>query len=110
MSLSSATWPLAISQSSPQLALSAIQSCICSRVAGLSHRRSQTGPVTCSAKAERGSCPPEANQAGDTMITRRVLGVRESATASSTLTMPYDWNMAWPYARVGTFSSCGKNR
>ncbi|CFO12279.1 Uncharacterised protein [Bordetella pertussis] len=44
------------------------------------------------------------------MITRRVLGVRESATASSTLTMPYDWNMAWPYARVGTFSSCGKNR
>ena len=32
--------------------------------------------------------PAEANQAGDTMMTRRVFGVSESATDSSTLTMP----------------------
>ncbi|MNN92597.1 hypothetical protein D3C81_2109040 [compost metagenome] len=88
MSFNSAAWPLAINQSSPQFALSVIQVCICSRVLGWSHRRSQTGPVTCSANALRGNWPPEANHAGDTMITSRVFGVRESATDSSTLTIP----------------------
>jgi hypothetical protein len=77
-----------MSHSRPQLALSLIQFCICSRVLGWSQSRSQTGPVTCSANALRGNCPPEANQAGDSMITNRVLGVSESATDSSTLTMP----------------------
>ncbi|MNT21205.1 hypothetical protein D3C72_1565350 [compost metagenome] len=77
-----------MSHSKPQLALSLIQVCICSRVLGWSHRRSHTGPVTCSANALRGNCPPDANQAGDTMITSRVFGVSESATDSSTLTMP----------------------